>query len=186
MSLGGFFNAKTSSDNQYGLGITYTTLSEDSLLHKLKSYDVILPELNFELHYTFVKKTYSINIFSDINIFDKEIYYDNSYIKIGIDYNKSFKNIDTQLEINLGSNFTSEFKTPEIPLPYLYYDIALKNKLFCNTIELKIGWKYEIYNTILSNFENMANTVPQKYPNILNLEEDLINNKLYIELDYLY
>ena len=185
ISFNGFFNSKTSSGNKYGMDLTYSLFAEDSLVKQAKEYETISPKINIRIHYTFVREGFDVMMYSDNNIFDSEIY-DDSYINLGVCFHKSFDNINSELELDLGSNFTSEFKIPEIPLPYLYYGISLNNDLFSDRIKLKIGWQYEMYNAVLNNYDDMVEVVSDKYPNLLDLEENLIENKLFIEVNYLY
>ncbi|NOR45223.1 MAG: hypothetical protein GQ534_06505 [Candidatus Delongbacteria bacterium] len=186
ISFNGFLNNRTSSGNKYGMDLTYSLFTDDSLVYQAREYNTILPKINIRFHYTFVQEDFDVMMYSDNNIFDSGIYEDNSYLNLGVCLHKSFDNVNSELELDLGSNFTSEFKIPEIPLPYLYYSISLNNKLFSDKINLNIGWQYEMYNAILKNYDDMVEVVPDKYPNILDLEENLIMNKLYLTLDYLF
>ena len=186
ISFNGFFNSNTSSGNKYGMDLTYSLFTDDSLVNQAKAYDIITPKINIRVYYTFVQEGFDVMMYSDNNIFDSGIYDDDSYLNLGLCLHKSFDNVNSELELDLGSNFTSEFKIPEIPLPYLYYGISLNNKLFSDKINLNIGWQYEMYNAVLKNYDDMVGIVSEKYPNLLDLEEDLIENKLYLTLNYLY
>lgn len=186
ISFSGFFNSKTSSGNKYGMDLTYSLFTDDLLVYQAREYDTISPKINIRVHYTFILEDFDVMMYSDNNIFDSGIYEDDSYLNFGVCLHKSFDNVNSELELDLGSNFTSEFKIPEIPLPYLYYGISLNNKLFSDKINLKVGWQYEMYNAVLKNYDDMVGVVPEKYPNLLDLEEDLIMNKLYLTLDYLF
>jgi hypothetical protein len=185
-SFNGFINRKSSSGNLYGLDLTYSLVSDDSLRYSVRSYDVISPDLNFSLHYTFVQDTYDLKFYTKVSVYDSEVYEDDSYIALGLSYKRRFENMNSDLKVDLGTNLSSEFKVPEIPLPYLNYSIALENKLFSERIGLKIGWKSEMYNAILGSFDDISENIPENYPAMFDLEETMTKNKLFIEVNYLY
>ncbi|MCK4980698.1 MAG: hypothetical protein KAS62_09895, partial [Candidatus Delongbacteria bacterium] len=118
-SFDGYFNSESISGNKYGMDITYSLFSDDSLVYRV-GYDVLSPEIMVGFYYTFILENFDIRAYSDINVFDQGIYEDNSYVGFGICFHKSFDNINSDLAVDVGSNFTSAFKTPDIPLPYLY------------------------------------------------------------------
>lgn len=185
-SFNGYFNSESMSGNKYGMDITYSLFSDDSLVHRVKGYDVLTPEIMVGFYYIFILENFDIRAYSDINVFDSEIYEDDSYVGFGVCFHKSFDNINSKLELDIGSNLTSTLDIPKIPLPYLYYSISLENKLFSDKVNFKVGWQYEVYNTVLKNYDDIAGVVPDIYPSILELEENLILNKLFLTLDYLF
>ena len=168
------------------MSFAYSLFTDDSLISLAKQYDIVSPAVNLAIDYTFVREEFDVKIYSDMNFFSSGIYDNDSFVSLGVYLTKSFDNINSKIELDIGSNLTSALDIPKIPLPYLYYSIALNNKLFSDKINLKIGWQYEMYNAVLKNYDDIAGVVPENYPNILNLEEDLILNKLYLTLDYLF
>ncbi|MDA3885825.1 MAG: hypothetical protein PF638_09545 [Candidatus Delongbacteria bacterium] len=185
-TVNGFINGKSASGNKYGLDLTYSLITDDSLRYTVRSYDVVSPDLNFGVYYTFVNDTYDLKFYSGVSLYDAEVYENDSYIILGVSFQKGFKNMNSDLKVDLGTNITSEFKVPEIPLPYLYYSISLENKLFKEKINLKVGWKSEMYNAVIGSFDEISENIPEHYPAMFDLEEIMTKNKLYIELNYLY
>lgn len=185
-SVNGFINSNTSSGNKYGFDLTYSLISDDSLRYSVRSYDVINPDLNFGLHYTLIQDAYYLRFFSRINLYDSEVYKDNTYIALGVIFQKGFKNINSDLSVDLGTNFTSKFEVPEIPLPYLYYGVSLENKLFNEKIRLLVGWRSEMYNAVTGSFDEISENIPEHYPAMFDLKETMTKNKLFVELNYLY
>jgi hypothetical protein len=64
ISLNGFINMNTSSGNKYGLDITYSLISDDSLRYSVRSYDVVSPNLDIGAHYTKVSENYEMAFYS--------------------------------------------------------------------------------------------------------------------------
>jgi len=185
-SFNGFINRKSSSGNLYGLDITYSLISDDSLRYSVRSYDTVSPDLDFGLYYTFVQDNYDLKFYTKVSVYDSEVYEDDSYIALGLSYLRKFKNMNSDLKVDMGSNFSSYFEVPEIPLPYLYYSISFENNLFGDKIGLKVSWKSEIFNAVIGRFDNLSENLPVHYPLMFDLEEIMTKNKLFIELNYLY
>lgn len=185
-SINGFINKKTSSGNKYGLDLTYALITHDSLLNQIISYNTISPEFNIGLHYSVIGEKYNFKLYSDVSLYDPEIYEDNSYIRLGLQYRGDFKKVMSSLIADVGTNVTSEFDIPEIPLPFLYYSLSLENRLFNQKISLKVGWQSEMYNAVVGTFNEISENIPDHYPAMFDLEETMTKNKLFIEVGYLY
>jgi hypothetical protein len=189
LQLGGYAEYSTSRRNgrKFRLFYEMNSKGEEEFLSEAVNYSAVRPLHRFGAGF---------ETGSDISGFNSTLTYLNydesvtggrssGYLNLDIMYERYISNANTKVSVSAGGNLSDEFKSPEIYLPYFYYNIMFATDFYDSRIELNIGWNYGLYNSILSGRMSIPSEDMETLPaGTSELSEDAGSYILDIKLSY--
>jgi hypothetical protein len=110
---------------------------------------------------------------------------DKDYINAELGYKISIARAKSVISAMAGSYLTADMEAPEIHLPFFYNGLELKNSLIADRLNLSVGWKYEMYKSLLSD-KIGSGFIPDEISSPEKLDETSGYNRIEIKVTYLY
>lgn len=154
LQLGGYAEYSTSRSNGRRFRMFYEMNSkgEDEFLSEAVNYSAVRPIHRFGAGFEAGSDVSGFNSALTFLNYDESVTGEQSsgYLNLDIMYERYISNANTKVSISAGGNLSDELKSPEIYLPYIYYNIMFATDFADKKIGLNIGWNYGVYNSTLS------------------------------------